>query len=262
MGILNVTPDSFSDGGRFSDISLALKHAEQMLKDGADIIDVGGESTRPGAPAVAERDEIDRVIPVIEALKQEFQCPVSLDTSKAEVMRQGIELDVDLINDVCALSMPDTIDVVASSNVPVCLMHMQGTPRTMQKNPTYNDLVEDIRAFFSDKIAQCENKGIDKSRIILDPGFGFGKSLGDNYHLLDKLNEFSSFEMPVLAGLSRKSMLGNLLDLPVEQRKNSSVIAATLALTKGANILRVHDVKETHEAITIFNAMKYGVNNG
>ncbi|NVK23638.1 MAG: dihydropteroate synthase [Gammaproteobacteria bacterium] len=262
MGILNVTPDSFSDGGQYSDINLALRHAEAMLNDGADIIDIGGESTRPGAPAVSVQDEITRVIPVIKALKKEFNCAISLDTSKADVMQSGIDEGVDLINDVCALSQPQAMEVVAQSKVPVCLMHMQGTPRTMQKNPTYNDLIQDIRDFFIDKIAACKTAGIDEHRIILDLGFGFGKTLAHNYQLLNEMDSFLNFNMPILAGISRKSMLGNLLDLPVEQRLNSSIVAATLALTKGAKILRVHDVKETKQAITIFNAMNYGVDNG
>ena len=259
MGILNVTPDSFSDGGQFTDQSAALKQAERMLEHGADIIDIGGESTRPGAPEVSEQDELQRVIPVIQALKREFNCAISLDTSKAEVMKQGLDNGVDLINDVCALSMPGTMDVVAKSCVPVCLMHMQGTPRTMQHNPSYQDLVQDIKDFFTAKIIDCEQMGIQRDRIILDPGFGFGKTLADNYRLLNELDKFADLSCPLLAGISRKSMLGNLLDLATEERTNASVVAATLALTKGAQILRVHDVKETQQAITIFNAMKYGV---
>lgn len=259
MGILNVTPDSFSDGGRFSDLTSALKQAELMLEQGADIIDIGGESTRPGAPAVSEEDEITRVIPVIEKLKSEFDCEISLDTSKAEVMRLGIETGVDLINDVCALSQPGTLEAAAKSEVPVCLMHMQGTPRTMQSNPNYDDLIQDIKQFFIDKIAECEQVGILKSRIILDPGFGFGKTLAHNYQLLDRMDEFSELGCEILAGISRKSMLGNLLNLPAEKRMNASVVAATLALTKGAKIIRAHDVKETKQAIEIYNAMTYGV---
>ena len=259
MGILNVTPDSFSDGGKYSDLKAALLQAEVMLEQGADIIDIGGESTRPGAPAVSEQDEINRVIPVIKALKSEFACAISLDTSKAAVMQQGLEAGIDMINDVCALSQPNALAVAASSNVPVCLMHMQGTPRTMQNNPQYDDLIQDIATFFKDKIAECEQAGLAKDRLILDPGFGFGKSLADNYQLLNELDKFESLECPVLAGISRKSMLGNLLDLAATERANASVVAATLALTKGAKILRVHDVRETKQAIEIFNAMKYGV---
>ena len=259
MGILNVTPDSFSDGGQFSNLDTALKQAEIMLSQGVDIIDIGGESTRPGAPAVSEQDEIARVIPVIKALKKEFSCAISLDTSKAQVMQQGLDEGVDLINDVCALSQPGALAVAANSEVPICLMHMQGSPRTMQNNPQYNDLIQDISSFFAAKIDECERSGIKKDRLILDPGFGFGKSLGDNYQLLNELDKFEPLACPILAGISRKSMLGNLLDLAVTERTNASVVAATLALTKGAKILRVHDVAETKQAIEIFNAMKYGV---
>lgn len=259
MGILNVTPDSFSDGGKFSTINAALQQAERMLAQGADIIDIGGESTRPGAPAVSEQDEITRVIPVIQALKQEFNCAISVDTSKAAVMQQAIDCGVDLINDVCALSQPGALAVVAQSEVPVCLMHMQGSPRTMQQNPKYDDLVQDILAFFNAKIAQCQAVGITRDRIIIDPGFGFGKTLGDNYQLLNELAQFSQLNCPILAGISRKSMLGNLLNLAMNDRANASVVAATLALTKGASIVRVHDVAETKQAIDIYNAMTHGV---
>ena len=259
MGILNVTPDSFSDGGQFSDLNSALKQAELMLSQGADIIDIGGESTRPGAPEVTENNELNRVIPVIEALKTEFGCPISLDTSKAGVMQAGIDAGVDLINDVCALSQPGALQAVANSNVPVCLMHMQGTPRTMQSNPKYDDLMLNIRQFFINKLNECEKAGISPKRIIIDPGFGFGKTLAHNYQLLNELDKFSDLACPILAGLSRKSMLGNLLNLPADKRANASVVAATLALTKGANILRVHDVKETKQAIELFNAMTDGV---
>lgn len=261
MGILNVTPDSFSDGGQFADINSALKQAELMLQQGADILDIGGESTRPGAPAVSEQDEIARIIPVIKALKKEFNCAISLDTSKSSVMLQGIDQGVDLINDVCALSQPNTMDVIAKSNVPVCLMHMQGTPRTMQANPKYNDLIQDISQFFEDKILQCEQNGINKSRIILDPGFGFGKTLQDNFKLLNDMAKFQSIGCTLLAGISRKSMLGNLLDLAVDERENASVVAATLAMVNGAKIIRAHDIKNTKQAISLFNAMANGVHN-
>jgi len=261
MGILNVTPDSFSDGGKFNTIDNALKQTELMLEAGADIIDIGGESTRPGAPEVSELDELDRVIPVINKLKLEFDCPISLDTSKAIVMQAGIESGVDLINDVCALSQPNAVEVVAGSDVPVCLMHMQGSPRTMQHNPIYDDVITDIKHFFEEKLQICENAGISKERIILDPGFGFGKSLAHNFELLNRFNEFSEFNLPLLAGLSRKSMLGNLLGLPANERVLSSVVAATIAMNNGANILRVHDVAETKQAVTIFNATKNGVVN-
>ena len=261
MGILNVTPDSFSDGGKFNRIDAALTQAEAMLKAGAAIIDIGGESTRPGAPEVSEQDELNRVIPVITKLKQAFDCPISLDTSKAMVMQAGIDAGIDLINDVCALSQPDALDVAANCDLPICLMHMQGRPRTMQQAPQYQDVVLDVKEFFEQKIAICEDAGIRKDRLILDPGFGFGKTLEHNYELLNRFAEFRALGLPLLAGLSRKSMIGNLLNLDANERRLGSVVAATLAMVNGANILRVHDVAETQQAVSIFNATKYGAVN-
>ena len=262
MGILNVTPDSFSDGGRFSAIDHAVRGAEGMLNEGALIIDIGGESTRPGAPVVDLKTELSRVIPVIKKLKAQFECVISLDTSKAEVMAEGLEWGVDIINDVYALERPGSLNVVAQSDVPVCLMHMQGTPETMQNNPQYKqDIIHEITDFFEKKINQCAEAGIKKDRIWLDPGFGFGKTLDDNYQILHRLKEFESLGRPVLAGLSRKSMIGNLLNLPTSDRMLGSVVAATLSLMNGAKVLRVHDVAETKQALTIYNAMVNGVGN-
>ncbi|MFT6529054.1 MAG: dihydropteroate synthase [Psychrosphaera sp.] len=261
MGILNVTPDSFSDGGRFANFDMALQQTELMLQQGADIIDIGGESTRPGAPEVPVEQELDRVIPVIEAIKSRFGCAVSLDTSKAQVMQAGITAGVDLINDVCGLEGEGVLKVIADSDVPVCIMHMQGSPRTMQTNPQYSNLVNDIMTYFSERIDHCDTLGIDKSRIIIDPGFGFGKTLKHNYQLLAELEKFKQLECPVLVGLSRKSMIGNLLELDIDKRLAGSIAAATLALNNGADIVRVHDVEETKHAVRIFNAMKYGVEN-
>jgi dihydropteroate synthase len=261
MGILNVTPDSFSDGGRFSHFDNALKQVELMLQQGADIIDIGGESTRPGAQAVNVDQELDRVIPIIEAIKSRFDCAVSLDTNKAQVMQAGIDVGVDLINDVCGLEGEGALKVIANSNVPVCIMHMQGSPRTMQSNPIYNDLMLDIIQYFASRIAECEALGIDKKRIVIDPGFGFGKTLAHNYQLLAELEKFKQLECSILIGLSRKSMIGNLLDIPVDKRLVGSIAAVTLALNNGADIVRVHDVEETKLAVRIFNAMKYGVEN-
>jgi len=261
MGILNVTPDSFSDGGRFTNFDNALKQTELMLQQGADIIDVGGESTRPGAPEVSVEQELQRVIPVIEAIKSRFDCAVSLDTSKAQVMQQGINVGVDLINDVCGLEGDGVLNVIANSNVPVCIMHMQGSPRNMQHNPQYDSVLADIMDYLSQRIKCCEQLGINKNRIIIDPGFGFGKTLAHNYQLLAELNTFKQLQCSILVGLSRKSMIGNLLDVNVEKRLAGSIAAATLALNNGANIVRVHDVEETKHAVRIFNAMKYGVDN-
>jgi dihydropteroate synthase len=259
MGILNVTPDSFSDGGRFATLDRALFQAEKLIAEGADILDIGGESTRPGAPAVSEQEELERVIPVIEKIKQSMAVSISLDTSKAVVMEEGLKAGIDLINDVSALSLPGALKVAASSTVPICLMHMQGSPRTMQTNPIYNDVVADVYSFFEDKIAQCESAGIERERLVLDPGFGFGKTLGHNFELLNHLDRFGQLGLPVLAGLSRKSMLGKLLNLETEQRTNASVVAATLAMTKGAQIMRVHDVAETKQAVEVYHAMTNGV---
>lgn len=259
MGILNVTPDSFSDGGRFNHIDTSLKHAEKMLNSGASILDIGGESTRPGSLPVDAITECKRVIPVITKLKQEFDCVISLDTNKAIVMEEGLAAGIDIINDVCALGNEGTLDVAARSDVPICLMHMKGTPATMQRKPHYDNLLDEISDFFRQRIDACESAGISKDRLWLDPGFGFGKSLDDNYNLLQNLDRFRQFGLPVLAGLSRKSMLGNLLNLETSDRMLSSVIAATLALTKGANILRVHDVEETFQAVQIYQAMINGV---
>ena len=261
MGILNVTPDSFSDGGRFIDADSALRQVEAMIQQGADIIDVGGESTRPGAEKVSEQQELERTIPVIEAIKSRFDTWVSLDTSKAEVIKEGAKAGIDLINDVYALSQPNALLAAAETTLPICLMHMQGDPKTMQQSPQYQDLITEIEAFFENKIQQCIAVGISRDRLVLDPGFGFGKTLSNNYQLLEQLDRFKSFQLPLLVGLSRKSMLGNLLKLATDERQLASVIAATLALTKGANIVRVHDVAETKQAIQLFNAMKYGVSN-
>ena len=255
MGILNVTPDSFSDGGKFHQIDNALTQAEQMIADGVDIIDIGGESTRPGAADVSESDELERVIPVLKAIKSKFNINVSIDTSKASVMSQAIEQGADIINDVRALQNPGCIEVVAEANIPVCLMHMQGQPRTMQANPQYDDVVGDIVSFFEERIEACLQAGIESNRIWLDPGFGFGKTLEQNYQLLARLKEFDSLALPILAGISRKSMIGNLLERSVEERLAGSLSAAVIAAQLGARIIRVHDVKETVDALKVLAAV-------
>ncbi len=261
MGILNVTPDSFSDGGQFIEVEEALRQVETMLQQGADIIDIGGESTRPGAPEVSVEEELKRVIPIIHAIKARFNCLISLDTNKAEVMQAGIDAGVDLINDVCGLEGEGVLAVIANASVPVCIMHMQGSPRSMQTNPTYHNVVEEISQYFEKRIAKCQQLGISRDRIILDPGFGFGKTVSHNYQLLAGLEQFKQLECSLLIGLSRKSMIGQVLDEPVEQRLTGSISALTLALNNGADIVRVHDVKESKQAVRIFNAMKYGVEN-
>ncbi|WP_026375120.1 dihydropteroate synthase [Aestuariibacter salexigens] len=255
MGILNVTPDSFSDGGRFAALDLALEQAEKMIAEGADIIDVGGESTRPGAQAVSLEHELDRVVPVIEAISRRFDVVVSVDTSKAGVMREAVNAGAGLINDVRALQEPQALEVAAQLNVPVCLMHMQGQPRTMQSNPHYNNVVEDVFAFLQQRIEQCIAAGISQQQIIIDPGFGFGKTLVHNYTLLNALERFHALNVPVLAGMSRKSMLGQLLERETDERLAGSIAVATVAAQKGAQIIRVHDVKETVDAVKIINML-------
>lgn len=251
MGIVNVTPDSFSDGGQFSSIENALKQVELMIENGVDIIDLGGESTRPGAAEVSDKDEISRVIPLLKAIKSRYDVSVSIDTSKAAVMSEAIEYGANMINDVRALQNTGCLAVVAQSDIQVCLMHMQGMPRTMQENPQYNHIINDIVNFFKQRIDCCEQVGIDKARIILDPGFGFGKSLEHNYQMLAQLAQFKQLNLPLLAGISRKSMLGNLLNRDVEQRLAGSITTAILAIQKGASIIRVHDVPETVDAIKV-----------
>lgn len=262
MGILNVTPDSFSDGGNYCQLDSAVKQAHTLLEEGAKIIDIGGESTRPGAPDVSLEDELDRVIPLVKALRKTSDCIISIDTSKSEVMRQAILAGADIINDVRALQEPGAIEVLAAyPDVAICLMHMQGQPRTMQSNPQYEDLFADINDFFSERIEACEQAGIQQQRIILDPGFGFGKTLAHNYEILNRFDEFNQFNLPVLAGLSRKSMIGNLLNKSTNERLAGSLAGALIAAQNGAKIIRVHDVSETLDVLTVWQACKKGIIN-
>lgn len=257
MGVLNTTPDSFSDGGRFFDAKNAIEQAQLMVDQGADIIDIGGESTRPGSPAVSVEDELGRVLPVIEALSGKINVPISIDTSKPIVMQRAVEAGASIINDVCALQIDGALEMAGSLGVNVCLMHMQGTPRTMQENPTYEDVVEDVKVFFKKRIAACASVGIKPEAITLDPGFGFGKNLGHNIALLKNLSEFHEFGVSILAGLSRKSMIGALLgDKSVNERMIGSVTAALVAVENGANIIRAHDVGETKDALTVWQQIK------
>jgi len=255
MGILNVTPDSFSDGGQFTCFNSALKQVEQMIDNGVDIIDIGGESTRPGAVDVSAQDEIDRVIPLLKVIKSRFDINISIDTSKVEVMSEAIIYGADMINDVRALQNKGCLDVVAQSDIAVCLMHMQGMPRSMQGNPQYKSIIDDILEFFKQRINCCEQHGINKDRLVLDPGFGFGKTLAHNYELLAKLTQFKSLSLPVLAGISRKSMIGNLLNREVNERLAGSLAAAIVAIQQGATIIRVHDVQESVDAINVLRAV-------
>lgn len=258
MGILNVTPDSFSDGGKHQHLTDALRQAERMLADGAGILDIGGESTRPGAADVSEQQELDRVVPVIAAIRQRFDCAISVDTSKAAVMSAAIQAGADIINDVRSLLEPGALQVALTAQVPVCLMHMQGAPRSMQHAPTYNDVTAEVQQFLLQRARECEHAGIRKENIILDPGFGFGKSLQHNFVLLEKLEQMIGLGYPVLAGMSRKSMIGQLLNVPVNERLAGSIACATIAALKGAQIIRVHDVKESVQAVRVVTAMQYG----
>jgi len=262
MGILNVTPDSFSDGGSYCQLDSAVKQAKTLLNQGAKIIDIGGESTRPGAPDVSLEDELDRVIPLVKALRASSDCIISIDTSKSEVMRQAIIAGADIINDVRALQEPGAIEVLAQyPEVAICLMHMQGQPRTMQSNPHYDDLFADINEFFAERLGACEQAGIQSERIILDPGFGFGKTLAHNYQILNKFDVFNQFKLPVLAGLSRKSMIGNLLNRDTNERLAGSLAGALIAAQNGAKIIRVHDVQETVDVLSVWQACTKGITN-
>ncbi|MCC4819043.1 dihydropteroate synthase [Vibrio lentus] len=255
MGILNVTPDSFSDGGQFNSLEKALQQAERMIKAGVSIIDIGGESTRPGAPEVTLEDELSRVIPAIKAIRANFDVWISIDTSKAEVMRQAVEAGADLINDVRALQEPGALEAAAQAQVPVCLMHMKGQPRTMQANPSYDDVFTDVEDFLKERVEACESVGIPKEQLVLDPGFGFGKTIEHNYHLLAHLEKFHTLGLPILAGISRKSMIFKLLDKAPADCMVGSVTCATIAAMKGAQIIRVHDVEDTLEAMKIIEVM-------
>ena len=254
MGILNVTPDSFSDGGKFSSFELACQHADDMVAQGALIIDIGGESTRPGAADVTVEDELARVIPLVEYVAKHHDVWISVDTSKPEVMRQAVNAGAHLINDVRALLEPGALETAAQLNVPICLMHMQGAPRSMQTAPEYQDVVVDVTEFLRERIQACIDAGIPRERLLIDPGFGFGKTLEHNYELLAKLERFEQFELPILIGLSRKSMIGNLLARPTSERLAGSLAGAMIAAQKGAHIIRVHDVPETVDMLKVLQA--------
>ena len=255
MGVLNVTPDSFSDGGHFAGLDAARRHAEAMLKDGASIIDVGGESTRPGAAEVSVSEELDRVIPVIRALRDSVDLPISVDTSKAIVMREAAEAGAALINDVMALQEVGALQAAADLEIPVCLMHMQGRPRTMQKNPDYDDVTADVMDFLSDRASKCVEAGVARDRIMIDPGFGFGKTHEHNVELLANLRQLQDLELPVLVGLSRKSTLGELTGRDIDDRLSGSISAAVIAVMNGARIVRAHDVRETVDALRVARAV-------
>jgi len=255
MGILNVTPDSFSDGGRFFSVEAAVSQAHRMIEDGADILDVGGESTRPGAAPIPVTEELDRVLPVLERLA-DAEGPLSIDSYKPEVMAAALAAGASMVNDVKALTEPGALDVVARSDAGVCLMHMKGVPTTMQIDPRYVDVVDEVESFLRGRLAVCEAAGISRERVAIDPGFGFGKTKAHNIALLRNLGRFRALGVPVLVGLSRKSLLGSITDREVGKRSYSSVAAALLAVDRGAMIVRVHEVRATRDALAVYEAIE------
>ena len=251
MGILNVTPDSFSDGGEYAHIDKAFAHAKEMVEQGATIIDIGGESTRPGASDVLLTEELDRVVPIIKRIKKELDCWVSIDTSKAVVMSEAVKAGADIINDVRALQEEGAVAAAVEADVPVCLMHMQGQPRSMQTAPDYQDVVEDVKTFLIERSKLCIDQGIKRENIIIDLGFGFGKSLQHNFDLLNATEYFISLGFPVLTGVSRKSMFGQLLNRDINDRLAGSLAGAMIAMQQGSKIIRVHDVAETVDVMKV-----------
>ncbi|MEX6676705.1 dihydropteroate synthase [Pseudomonas sp. W2Oct36] len=256
MGILNITPDSFSDGGRFAQRDLALRHAEAMMLAGATLIDVGGESTRPGARSVSPVEELERVAPVVEAISAELDVIISVDTSTPAVIRETARLGAGLINDVRSLRRDGALDAAAATGLPVCLMHMRGEPTDMQNDPHYTDLVGEVSAFLRERMEQCVEAGIPAERIILDPGFGFAKTLEHNLSLFKHMEALHALGRPLLVGVSRKSMIGKVLDKPVDQRLHGALALAAVAMVKGAKILRVHDVPETVDVVRMIAAVQ------
>jgi dihydropteroate synthase len=258
MGVVNVTPDSFSDGGKYLDPGAAVAHARRLLEEGADLIDLGADSSRPGADVkVSVEQELERLMPVLEALR-DAPVPISVDTTKPEVMRAAIGAGAAMVNDINALRSPGAIEAVAASNAGVCLMHMQGEPRTMQHEPRYDDVVGEVKAFLAQRVAAVEAQGVARERIVIDPGFGFGKTVEHNFELLRHLERFAEIGIPVMAGWSRKSTLGVITGRPAGERLAASVAAALLAVQRGAKIVRVHDVAATRDALAVLAAMNGG----
>lgn len=258
MGIINITPDSFSDGGQYNSLDAAMRRAEAMLEAGASLLDVGGESTRPGAQTVSPQQELDRVAPLVEALVSNFDCIVSLDTSTPQVMTECAARGAGLLNDVRALQREGALAAAAQTGLPVCLMHMRGEPQTMQDAPHYDDVAGEVAAFLQQRVDACVAAGINHERIVLDPGFGFAKTLQHNLELFHRLSELHALKLPLLVGVSRKSMIGHVLDKPVGQRLYGSLALAVMALERGSKIIRVHDVAETMDALKLFQAVQTG----
>ena len=261
VGIVNVTPDSFYDGGRYASVDRALAHALRLCEEGADVLDIGGESTRPGAKTVSEQEEIDRIVPVIEALQGAVDVPISVDTSKPEVMRAAVAAGASMINDVRALSLDGALQAAVDLQVPVCLMHMQGQPGTMQLEPNYGDVVGEVTQYLRDRVAQCRTAGLGDDLIVVDPGFGFGKTPADNIELLSNLGQLLDIGQPVLIGVSRKSTLGMITGRELEGRLSASIAGAVLAVERGASIVRAHDVAETVDALRVARAVTEAENS-
>lgn len=258
MGVLNVTPDSFSDAGRYADAAAAIRHGHELAAEGAAIIDVGGESTRPGARPVPPEEQLRRVIPVVRALARETRAVISVDTSEPEVMRRAVEAGAGFINDIRALTRPGALEAAAAGGAAVCLMHMQGDPQTMQRNPEYGDVVNEVKAMLAARVQACVAAGIDRGRLCIDPGFGFGKAQAHNLELLRRLPEFAELDLPLLVGLSRKSLLQALTDRAADARLAGSVALAALAVMQGATIVRAHDVAATRDALRVAAAVRGG----
>ena len=255
MGVVNATPDSFSDGGQFVSFEQAFAHAKRLISEGADILDIGGESSRPGARSIDSDEELERTVPLIEAIRGISDIPISIDTVKPRVMRDAVSAGATMINSIWALRNEDALETAAELGVPVCLMHMQGTPETMQQNPVYDDVVAEVRDFLAERIEAALDAGISREHIVVDPGFGFGKTLHHNLELLRNLAVFRELQVPVLAGLSRKKMIGTILDRPVEERLYGSLSVAVMAAMLGADILRVHDVGASVDALGMVRAL-------
>lgn len=255
MGILNITPDSFSDGGKFLTYDEAILHAQKMFAEGADIIDIGGESSRPGSIPISAQEELDRIMPIIETLQKEMSIPISVDTYKFEVIKEVAKVGVKIINDITALSDESALSIIKKNNLTVCLMHMQNTPQNMQQNPYYKNVVHEVYNFLEQRINLCLKAGITKDKIIIDPGFGFGKTVKHNCQIINNLENFKNLGCKILIGVSRKSTLGAILNAPLEERLYGSLAATTLAVYKGANIIRTHDVKATSAAVRVTAAI-------
>lgn len=258
MGILNVTPDSFSDGGKFCSTGTAVDHALKMIEDGADIIDVGGQSTRPGAEAISIEEELRRVIPVITKIREKSDIPISIDTHRSKAASRAIEAGANIVNDISACRFDKEMSaLIAKTNTPVIIMHIKGTPKDMQKNPVYDDVVSEIKTYLGDSISQLEAAGVDRGQVIIDPGIGFGKTTEHNLTIMNELEEFAALDRPILVGVSRKSVIGNVLDLPVDKRIFGTAAAVAANIMKGAHIVRVHDVAEMRQVVRMIDAMSF-----